>query len=271
MNNIEQRLKIGISACFFHADPNRPIFTGKTLQYVEQSIAHWVMSTGALAVMIPSPAGPAAETRQGDVTLDHYAQWLDGLVLEGGSDVWPGSYGESPRWEKWSGDRVRDEYEMALVAAFARVGKPVFGVCRGLQLLNVAFGGTLYQDVATQCPSAIVHRDAAIYDRNFHDVEFVRGSTLAELYPRLPSARVNSVHHQAIKDLATGFEVEARCREDGVIEAIRRARDAGGSYIAAVQWHPEFHHPDLGTLDDAPILEDFLSAARAAQFSPALI
>ena len=65
------RLKIGISACFFHADPARAIFTGKTLQYVEQSIAHWVMSTGALAVMIPSPEG---ETRKGDATLAHFAQ-----------------------------------------------------------------------------------------------------------------------------------------------------------------------------------------------------
>ena len=268
VRDFEQRLKIGISACFFHADPNRPIFTGKTLQYVEQSIAHWVMSSGALAVMIPSPAG---ETQRGDVTLEHYAQWLDGLVLEGGSDVSPGSYGETPLQEKWSGDRVRDEYEKALVAAFGRAGKPVLGVCRGLQLLNVAFGGTLYQDIATQCPDALVHRDAAIYDRNFHNVDFVPGSQLAALYPTLPSAKVNSVHHQAIKDLAPGFEVEARCREDGVIEAIRRSGDAVKSYVAAVQWHPEFHRADFGTLDDAPILEDFLTAARAAQITSTLM
>ena len=122
------RLKIGISACFFHADPARAIFTGKTLQYVEQSIAHWVMSGGALAVMIPSPIG---DTRRGDVTLADYATWLDGLVLEGGSDVWPGSYGETPLQERWSGDRVRDDYEKALAAAFIAERKPVFGVCRG--------------------------------------------------------------------------------------------------------------------------------------------
>ena len=267
MNNVEERLKIGISACFFHADPNRPIFTGKTLQYVEQSIAHWVMSTGALAVMIPSPVG---ETQRGDVTLDHYAQWLDGLVLEGGSDVWPGSYGETPLQERWSGDRIRDEYEKALVAAFGRAGKPVFGVCRGLQLLNVAFGGTLYQDIGTQRADALTHRDAGLYDKNFHDVEFVAGSHLASLYAQ-PSARVNSVHHQAIKDLATGFVIEARASGDGMIEAIRRTPDAGESYVAAVQWHPEFHRPDLGSLDDAPILEDFLSAAQAARITSTLM
>ena len=72
---------------------SRPIFTGKTLQYVEQSIVHWVQSSGALAVVIPSPEGP---TQRGDVSLADYAELLDGLVLEGGSDMWPGSYGEEP-------------------------------------------------------------------------------------------------------------------------------------------------------------------------------
>jgi putative glutamine amidotransferase len=250
-------LKIGISACFFHADPARPIFTGKTLQYIEQSVAHWVMSSGALAVMIPNPEG---DTRRGDVTLAHYAQWLDGLVLEGGSDVWPGSYGEAPLDPRWNGDRVRDEYEKALTAAFMAEGKPVFGVCRGLQLLNVAFGGTLYQDIATQRPGAPPHREASLYDRHFHDVAFVPGTRLAELYPGVARAKVNSVHHQAIKELAPGFVVEARS-PDGLIEAVRRP---GDTYVAAVQWHPEFHRNDLGTLDDRAILQDFLDAAAAA-------
>nr|WP_048440461.1 type 1 glutamine amidotransferase [Caenimonas sp. SL110] len=244
-----------------HADPTRPLFTGKTLQYVEQSIAHWVMSTGALAVMIPSPTGA---TQRGDVTLDHYAQWLDGLVLHGGADVSPLSYGEQPLQEKWSGDKIRDEYEIDLVAAFERAGKPVFGVCRGLQLLNVAFGGTLYQDIATQLPDALTHRDATTYDNNFHTVDIRRDSRLGQLYPQLTRARVNSIHHQAIKDLACGFVVEAVSNEDGMVEAIRRS-DAGKSYIAAVQWHPEFHRADSDTIDDAALLADFLAAAAAAR------
>ena len=258
---MNQRLKIGISACFFHADPARAIFTGKTLQYVEQSIAHWVMSSGALAVMIPNPVG---DTRRGDVTLADYAKWLDGLVLEGGSDVWPGSYGETPLQERWSGDRIRDDYEKALAAAFIAERKPVFGVCRGLQLLNVAFGGTLLQDIATQRPESVSHREASLYDRHFHEVEFVAGSRLAQMYPGVARAKVNSVHHQAIKDLAPGLVVEAVSAHDGLIEAVRRP---GDSYVAAVQWHPEFHRADLGTLDDTPILNDFLSAARAVQAS----
>jgi putative glutamine amidotransferase len=235
-----ERLKIGISACFLHADPARPIFTGKTLQYVEQSIVHWVQSTGSLAVMIPAPTGA---TQRGDVELAHYAQWLDGLVLEGGADMWPGSYGEEPLRPEWNGDRVRDEYEIALARQFVAAGKPVLGVCRGLQVLNVAFGGTLYQDIATQKPDALRHRDAALYDRNFHTVELVPGTRLAALYPGTSTAIVNSVHHQGIKDLAPFMIVEARCPNDGLIEAIRYDNDRGAvkSFVAAVQWHPEFH------------------------------
>ncbi len=259
-----QRLKIGISACFMHPDAARPLFTGKTLQYVEQSITHWVMSTGALAVMIPSPAGA---TRRGDVTLDHYAQWLDGLVLHGGADVSPLSYGEEPIEERWSGDRIRDEYEIALVSAFEQRGKPVFGVCRGLQLLNVAYGGTLYQDIQTQLPQALVHRDASVYDRNFHTVSVLPDTRFAQLYPPTGPFKVNSIHHQAIKELAPGFVAEAVSNEDGLIEAIRRA-DPARPYAAAVQWHPEFHLPDSDTLDDAALLDDFLAAARAARQPP---
>jgi putative glutamine amidotransferase len=281
---MSRRPDIGISACFFYPDPARPIFTGKTLQYVEQSLVHWVQSAGAIAYLIPSPEGP---TKRGDVSLDHYAERLDGLLLEGGADMWPGSYGEEPLRPEWNGDRIRDEYEIALIGAFVARGKPVFGVCRGLQVINVAFGGTLYQDLLTQLPGALKHRDAALYDRNFHTIDLVPGSRLAQLYPGVGNAVVNSVHHQGIRTLAPFFEVEARCPNDGVIEAIRydNARGSLKSFVAAVQWHPEFHDrrhsggfaapalpPDAGAtpatprvtlLDDDALLADFLAACRA--------
>ena len=255
----KDRLKIGISACFFYPEPTRSAFASKTLQYLEQSVPHWLMSGGALPVMIPSPLG---ETARGDVSFSDYAQWLDGLVLHGGADVWPGSYGELPLQENWSGDRNRDEYEMALARAFVALGKPVFGICRGLQLINVAFGGALYQDIATQQPEARKHRDPVSYDLNLHEVEVVAGTRLARLLPRQPSHLVNSVHHQGVKELAPNFVVEARCPADGMIEAIRHG---GAAWVSAVQWHPEFHKPELGTLNDEPILQDFLGAARAAR------
>jgi putative glutamine amidotransferase len=174
----------------------------------------------------------------------------------------PSSYGETPLDERWQGDRVRDDYERALLAAFALRGKPVLGICRGLQVMNVAHGGTLLQDIDTLRPGPVRHRDAAIYDRNLHPVEFVHGTRLAEVFEGTPSATVNSVHHQGIKDLASGFVVEARCPVDGMIEAIRKP---GPTFMAAVQWHPEFHRAGEGTLDDRPLLDDFLAAARAAR------
>ena len=254
---MKTRPRIGISACFFHPDADRPVFTGKTLQYVEQSIVHWVQSAGALALMVPSPEG---STKRGDVTLAEYASLLDGLVLHGGSDMWPGSYGEEPLKSEWTGDRVRDEYEIALLRAFLDAGKPVLGVCRGLQVINVAFGGTLYQDLATQHPQSMKHRDAKLYDQNFHEIEFVADTRLAKLYPGVMRGRVNSVHHQAVKKLAEGFVVEATSAEDGLIEAMRWT---GPAYMAAVQWHPEFlDWKSTDLLSGDPILRDFLQQTR---------
>ena len=260
----ENRLKIGLSACFSHADPARSLFTNKTLQYVEQSIAHWLMSAGAMVVMVPCPTG---ETQRGDVKLSHYAEWLDGVVMHGGADVWPGSYGEEPLKDAWIGDRVRDLYDMALVEAFEQAGKPIFGVCRGLQLINVAFGGTLYQDIETQHehPETLRHRDPVTYDQNFHEIDLVENSRLAGLYPGVLRARVNSIHHQAVKDLAPHFVVEAWSAPDRIPEAIRRPATGSRGYIAATQWHPEFHKIGGSTLDDTPILMDFLSACTQAR------
>lgn len=254
-----KRLHIGISACFFHPDPVRKAAPSKTLQWIEQSTAHWVMAGGALPFMVPSPLG---DTARGEVGFDDYAQALDGLVLHGGADVWPGSYGEEPLRPEWSGDRVRDTYEIALVRAFAAAGKPVFGICRGLQLINVAHGGTLYQDIGTQVPAARRHRDADAYDLHFHHIEVLPGTKLARLLGGAGQHRINSVHHQGVKDLAPGFRVEAVSPDDGIVEAIRHE---GEPWISAVQWHPEFHRSELGVVDDTPLLHDFLAAARAAR------
>ncbi|HSW06945.1 gamma-glutamyl-gamma-aminobutyrate hydrolase family protein, partial [Aquabacterium sp.] len=188
----------------------------------------------------------------------------DGLVLQGGNDVAPESYDETPLHGDWAGDRIRDRYEIELIDAFVQAGKPVFGICRGLQLLNVMFGGTLLQDIATQRPASRAHRELGKYERHYHEVELVPGTHLARLYPGVQRGVTNSIHHQAIKDLAPGFVIEARCPDDGMVEAIRRTD--GSSYVAAVQWHPEFHDPgDPANFDDTPLLNDFLAAARAAR------
>jgi putative glutamine amidotransferase len=261
---METPLLIGLSARIYTPGSAgvdlHGVFT-KTLHYLEQSAAHWVLSGGAMAVMVPAVTSDSIVLRS-DIDLTHYAHALDGLVLQGGNDVAPQHYGEEPLHKDWHGDRVRDLYEMELIRAFVAVGKPVFGICRGLQLLNVTYGGTLLQDIGTQRPEALAHRMLGKYEQHFHSVEFVPGTHLASLYPGLKRGTTNSIHHQGIKDLASGFVVEARCPDDGMIEAIRRS---GPGFVAGVQWHPEFHRPgDPVTLDDAPILQDFLQAARAA-------
>jgi putative glutamine amidotransferase len=109
-------------------------------------------------------------------------------------------------------------------------------------------------------PDALDHRVPGRYEHHHHAVEFVPGTHLAGLFPGLARATTNSIHHQGIKALASGFVAEARCPEDGVIEAIRWR---GPSFVAGVQWHPEFHDPQSPhTLDDRPIRSDFLAAAR---------
>jgi len=140
--------------------------------------------------------------------------------------------------------------------------KPVLGVCRGLQVLNVAMGGTLWQDLATQVPHALDHRDWSIYEENCHATSLVAGSSLAKLYPSTALVKTNSIHHQAIRDLGRNLVVEAWSEPDRIAEAIRWT---GPSYVFAVQWHPEFHPPgDASFIDDTPLLDDFLRHARIA-------
>jgi putative glutamine amidotransferase len=252
-------LKIGISACFLHADPRRAIFKGMTLQYIEQNMAHWVMQKDAMALMIPSPDG--GTRREGSrIGVADYARELDALVLMGGSDVCPESYGEQALRPDWNGDRIRDDYEIALLRAFMNEAKPVLGVCRGTQIINVAFGGTLYQDVATQLPGALNHRDWDIYSDNAHATSIAAGSGLARLYRDIALTKTNSVHHQAAKVVGRDLVVEAWSEPDRVVEALRWT---GPSYVFGVQWHPEFHSRRAASfIDDTPILDDFLAHAR---------
>jgi putative glutamine amidotransferase len=248
-------LRIGLSACFFHPDANRAAFGPKTLQYVEQSMARWVMSEAAMPFLIASPHDGAP------ITLADYARELDALILQGGSDVCPETYGEKAMKPQWNGDRIRDLYEIDLLREFMAAGKPVLGVCRGAQLINVAFGGTLYQDIATQRPDALNHRDAARYDENFHAINIVPGSGLAQLYPGVRESTINTVHHQAAKDLGRELAVEAWSQPDRIVESLRWQ---GDGYVFGVQWHPEFQDPARADLlDTKPLLRDFLARAQA--------
>ncbi|SDG65238.1 gamma-glutamyl-gamma-aminobutyrate hydrolase family protein [Paraburkholderia phenazinium] len=258
----QRTLRIGVSARIFHPEPGAKGLRGKTLQYLEESIAHWVMSRDVLVFMIPT-VGHEGMLHPSNIRLRDYAKHLDGLLLQGGADVSPQSYAEQATSPEWPGDRVRDMYELELLHEFIESGKPVLGVCRGCQLINVAFGGTLYQDIATDVPTAGVHVNEH-YDQHRHGIHFPDGSTLANMFPGRRDAIVNSIHHQAVKTLGRDLNIEAVSASDGIIEAVRYRR---APFVMGVQWHPEFHRaggPEL--LDCTPLLDTFLRVARETRF-----
>ena len=258
-------LRIGMSARLMHQPPAELGFKGKTLQYLEQAAAHWVMRRGALVLMLPT-LGYDAEIERRRVSIRQYVDLLDGLVMQGGADVSPTTYGQEPLRPEWGGDVVRDRYEIELIEGFLEQGKPVFGICRGAQLLNVFFGGTLYQDIETLREDAKLHVDKEAYDHHVHHVRFEAGSRLAAIYgngeKEGEGGLVTSIHHQAVDRLGSDLVIEARSEEDGIVEAIR---SRGSGFVVGVQWHPEFHGPSSELLDPMPLIDDFLQAAAESR------
>jgi len=162
---------------------------------------------------------------------------LDGLLLTGGVDLAPGLYGEHPHPQLGEVHPERDAAEIPLARWAAAEGKPIFGICRGIQVLNVALGGTLYQDLPSQSPGPIDHRASVkqeCWTNLDHDVTLRQDSRLARLL-ETTTLRVNSLHHQAVKELGSGLRVVGHA-PDGVVEAVE---GSNGHFILAVQCHPE--------------------------------
>lgn len=243
-------LKIGVSSCFLYPDVNRNLFRTKLLNYLENDMANYLARHEAMPILIPDLANE---------TLYPFLDQLDGFVFQGGADLAPETYGEQPIG-RWLGDSYRDAYELKVMDYAMKMGKPILGICRGMQLLNVYFGGNLYQDIQTQRPEAIQHRDADLYDQLHHEVVINEGSWLSTIYPQVKRTRVNSVHHQAIKNLGKDLTIEATSPKDGIIEAIRWDNAELGK-VYAVQWHPEFSHT-LGkqVLDASVLYNSFLQS-----------
>ena len=193
---------------------------------------------------------------------DQALEGLHGLLLTGGDDVEPARYGEAPHPTVVEAEHGRDEFEIALITAARARKLPIFAICRGVQVLNVACGGTLVQDIPSQVPGALSHRLAVPPHQAMefaHEVWIDKDTQLARLMRERLSdtdaCEVNSRHHQAIRQVAPGFVVSATA-PDGVVEAIE---DPRARFCIGVQWHPENF---FRTGEFRPLFEGFHDAAE---------
>jgi putative glutamine amidotransferase len=233
----------------------RRLYQGKPLDYGETELAASVIRAGGLPVMVYR-AGQHPDSVE--TWADELISRVDGLVLSGGIDISPECYGESPEDPAWAGDHLRDAVEKALYRAAVGRGKPVLGVCRGAQLIGVAEGGRMWQDLVTRrgaVTDTLVHRSQERYDQHGHALELEPGAAFLERIFSGTECFVNSVHHQALRDVPETLRVLARA-PDGVPECYVR----DDAWVLGVQWHPEWmaSHPSHGRLFGA-----FIEAARA--------
>ncbi|MEL7533517.1 MAG: gamma-glutamyl-gamma-aminobutyrate hydrolase family protein [Bacteroidota bacterium] len=242
-------IRVGVSPCFFYPDLSRNVFGAKSLAYIEQDMARYLSRPGIQVILIPHLPKPEWQAMLDQVDL---------LVMQGGNDVAPQSYGAKPIEDgRWPGDPFRDEFELELIDYAVKKDKPIFAICRGFQLLNVYFGGTLLQDIEIQRPESIAHRDAVAYDQLHHGLTAVPNAPFASYFSEESNWTVNSVHHQAIDVIAPKLAVWAHAPEDQMIEVLGHTEVAPGK-IFGVQWHPEFAWNLDGPHHDSERLYDWV-------------
>jgi len=195
---------------------------------IPQAYLDAILTAGGLPILLPTSLPITA--------LPELVNRFDGFVLSGGGDVDPALYGGHLDATVHSIDPERDAFECALIPLVLQADKPLLAICRGAQILNVALGGSLYEDIPSALPAALRHDWYPDIPRDYlaHTVEIEPGSRLAEILGTR-KLRTNSLHHQAIRQPAPGLEVVARA-EDGVIEAVELP---GKRFAIGVQWHPE--------------------------------
>ena len=223
--------------------PSREISEPKLTLF--QKYTECIEAAGGLPVIIPYA--------QDDATLDGYVNLCDGFLFTGGVDISPHYYGEEIRDGCGKISPVRDEFELSFVEKVLFFDKPAIFICRGIQLLNVALGGTLYQDIDSEYETDIPHKQKEEKYEFSHEVYIEKDSPLFELFKK-EKIRANSFHHQAIKELAPSL-IAGAYADDGIIEAVYSSEH---EYVRGYQWHPErLYDKDA---DNEKIFEDFVAA-----------
>ncbi|SHE63399.1 putative glutamine amidotransferase [Seinonella peptonophila] len=200
--------------------------TEQKVLFVSQEHADGVIQAEGVPLYFPFTTDPKL--------IQEYVEQVDGLILTGGWDIDPQLYGEDPLPNLGDISPERDRAEMALTKAFLQAGKPILGICRGHQLLGVALGCTLYQDIGSQLPTANEHFPKIPRNHEMHAIQIEEDSKLYQILGQ-KQIGVNSMHHQAIRDYPSDISIVARAR-DGVIEAFESKQYHN---VLGVQWHPE--------------------------------
>jgi len=197
---------------------------GRRVHVLYDDYVQAILTSGGLPVLLPAVMGDGNRTA--------YVEHLHALVIPGSpADIDPACYGEEPHLRLGPVNTLRTDFEAELARLAVARGLPVFGICGGAQVLNVALGGSLYQDIPSQIPKAYKHSGAS---EPAHTVDIVPGTRLATIVGT-HEMRVNSLHHQAVKVPGQGMVVSASAR-DGIIEAVEFP---GHPFVIGVQWHPE--------------------------------
>jgi putative glutamine amidotransferase len=205
-----------------------------------------LLQAGATAIILP----PVKDA----LIMEQYLKSCQGVVFPGGGDVDPYHWGELPSWELGEINPRRDYFELKLAKQVIARKLPALGICRGCQVLNIAAGGTLFQDINT----AMTHQQKAPRNYPFHDI-VIKPDTLLSRILNVSEIRVNSFHHQAVEYPGTGMDISALA-PDGIIEAIEN-REA--PFILGVQWHPE-------CMTDKSSEQLFMALVRAAKENASL-
>lgn len=232
---------IGISGSILISKGNT--FSGYRRSYVNQDYVEAILRAGGIPFIIPF--------NEDLESIREMVQNVDGIILSGGHDIDPYNYGEEPLLKIGEVFPERDIFDMEIYKTAVSLKKPVFGICRGYQMINVINGGTLYQDLSYADFVKIKHNQGDNPAQATHFVKFEEGTFLRNILGE--KYKVNSFHHQILKDVAPGFKVVAKS-DDGVVESIEKITE--DCFVVGVQWHPEML--SVKHLDSQRIFDEFV-------------